>query len=1546
MVASILVAVASMVLGQTANITHTGSRTEGLQYPGRLAADGSGGVYVTEQTTKQVLHYDNAGALAGTYPIAQGPVGIAVHPAGNIFVSRLDGQVGVYDAAFAPQAPSTLPQPPIPFPPMVAPNGLAMHPATGELFVADSGGHQVLVYDGATGDWLRSFGMQGSEAGELQSPQALAVDPVLNQVIVADVDNFNAEIFDATTGIAQDRFGYRIAYLPMSTVAWFARSEGLAVDACGNIYVADALMGTVRVFDSAGDELDINNPPITFGTGAGEVRLPVDVMIDGAKLYVSSSGNAAVEVYDLTCTTPPAPRPSGRSSDTPDLLSSRKLNAAQPRQVDNPFDIVEAMRTGEYAAGLDVNRDRKIDLADLAAAVETFGAGTVEDFTGRDAYTASQQPPHMIDIDNTCNRCHAMNGLPEGMLSAAGQENLCLSCHSGSSLAMETPIAGSGHGDSHVWGVPADQGDVLGPEPGSLLSWNLDDGDIRCGTCHNPHESTYGEPYLRATVDNANLCGECHKEAEEWRHAGHADETAEAFVHYDWSQSSRSACRQCHTGNGFIDHAAGLPPAQQNGAFRVVDCVVCHAPHGRPQDELLLRIYDDVTLPTEGPDETLTGKGAMAICMSCHNGRRAPDDGSLTPHYMLGAVMLEGLNGNDFGYTLVNSQHTNVGATCMDCHMSAGPAEGQPGHGKLGGHTFNMKVHDAGDPDFGAENLSGCNAAACHGGTGPLTTLNRMAYGDYDGNGTVEGVQDEVQGLMNLGEAALEAKGAVHLTGYPYWDLSGVDPADDPLVRDAVWNWEYVKNSGDLGIKNTAYAVGLLQVTYLALTGADVPDAELRYSQQRSDTHVNILNVNGGTAVEVGGAWTIGFTIEDDDGDAIAIGDLDRLRFYVSGPATNYQIVLPSTNIVSLAVQNPDGSYTYTAAAPFPAVYAAPLNDSPDLTEGELTGLPLLDGTYTVLIEARRSFGSVRKASDATLDFVVTNDPASPPILAPRQFVTREACNQCHNDLQLHGGGRFAVTGCVFCHTAGSEDSITDPASTPGLTVEFSNMIHKIHRGHALRSIEATAAGADPYRYIIRGHNGSPADFSDVGFPILPMGITDCGACHGGSLQASEIFTSPTRKGCGGCHDDLDFTTGTILNQDDPDVAGGLLTQADLGDPVYRAFPGHVGGVGGQNHIAASDNFCAGCHAPGALVDALAAHQHPTVPAQEGTEPAIEIVDVGGMTGGGGTYFVAGDYPEVTFKLSNNTTDPLQIVPGDSSILNRLEIALAGPTALYQQIVAPLRPWNNGNLGVPAGNWIDDFTVDGTYTFIFTVPIPANYPPQANSIGEPPADQIFPFEEGWGQQYTLVGTPLDAGTYTVLAWGRRVTPIAGEREPIRSDQFDIPFGANDPPVPYAGTVTTEKCNVCHGTLALHGNQREGVNTCFACHNAGSQDGGTDESVDLRIMIHKLHNARNLTDLPYELNGNSGVADFSHLLISSMPGEAAECEVCHATDAWKNPPYRDNMRTWMVACTSCHDSEATRTHVDIMTDSGTFVEHCELCHGDGALFSIESVHASP
>ncbi|RME40325.1 MAG: hypothetical protein D6788_03535, partial [Planctomycetota bacterium] len=573
--------------------------------------------------------------------------------------------------------------------------------------------------------------------------------------------------------------------------------------------------------------------------GVGDIDVAID---SGGNVYIANTNNGSVEVFQVTCTTAslaganPA-RTDARTSAKGDLRTDGPRGRLgppirapwTPLIVDNPYELAQAISAGEYRKDFDLNADGRLDRTDMAIAVEDFGVGTVEDFLTGDGSVASHpalDPPHILDRPNRCGRCHSMQGAPDGgMLAAAGQMNLCLSCHSAGKIAGEDWIGGGHLANSHPWGIPASSADVPGPPPDSEHALHLDNGNIRCGTCHEPHESIDRPAYIRTPIwgqDNSiNLCGVCHEEFDEWQHAGHAEEDSFAFTYP--IGPTHTACAQCHSGDGYIDFTEGVPEAERRTNHRVIDCLVCHAAHGKPQSDKLLRVFDDVTLPG---DVTFTGKGASATCMSCHNGRRAPGEGAF-PHYALGGVMLEGINAIDFGNTsLTNSAHTGL-LSCVDCHMAPGPAPGEPGAGKVGGHTFNLKVHDPDDPDYGFENVANA-CQRCHAG---LTTLNRRARGDYDGDGIVEGVQDETQGLLDLVFNEILAKGAVYLGHYPYWDFSGV--VDDPpgtlqTVQDAVWNWEYVKNAGDLGIKNTAYAVGVLQLTYEKLTG-HVLNAYLRY---------------------------------------------------------------------------------------------------------------------------------------------------------------------------------------------------------------------------------------------------------------------------------------------------------------------------------------------------------------------------------------------------------------------------------------------------------------------------------------------------------------------------------------------------------------------------------------------------------------------------------------------------------------------------------------------------------------------------------------------
>ena len=136
---------------------------------------------------------------------------------------------------------------------MVEPGGLAIDTRNRLLYVADVDLDQVLVYDADTYKEVRKIGTTGHKhelttPGDFAKPAGVAVDAEGN-LYVADTYNNRIEIFDAdgqfvsTFGKAGDGPGY------------FARPKGVAVDSDGHIWVADGMQDRVQVFDKEGQLL-------------------------------------------------------------------------------------------------------------------------------------------------------------------------------------------------------------------------------------------------------------------------------------------------------------------------------------------------------------------------------------------------------------------------------------------------------------------------------------------------------------------------------------------------------------------------------------------------------------------------------------------------------------------------------------------------------------------------------------------------------------------------------------------------------------------------------------------------------------------------------------------------------------------------------------------------------------------------------------------------------------------------------------------------------------------------------------------------------------------------------------------------------------------------------------------------------------------------------------------------------------------------------------------------------------------------------------------
>jgi OmcA/MtrC family decaheme c-type cytochrome len=306
----------------------------------------------------------------------------------------------------------------------------------------------------------------------------------------------------------------------------------------------------------------------------------------------------------------------------------------------------------------------------------------------------------------------------------------------------------------------------------------------------------------------------------------------------------------------------------------------------------------------------------------------------------------------------------------------------------------------------------------------------------------------------------------------------------------------------------------------------------------------------------------------------------------VTSPITEVTAIQPSAES-GASVLLEEGTYAFTFATRLPEDFDP-------------------DATHTVGIYMTRDleeFELGEEVANAVYHFV----PSGGPVETIREVALTQTCNNCHDPLEAHGGARREVALCVMCHTRDAIDPDT------GNTIDFPEMVHKIHRGAELPSVEA----GTPYQII--GFRQSVNDYSTVEFP---QDIRNCRSCHpADAAQSFAHVMEPNRSSCGSCHDDVNFLTG-------------------------------------ENHASLpqiSDNLCANCHFPqGELefdVSIIGAH---TIPNRSEQLAGLNL-EILGVTNTN-----PGDTPTVSFRLTNNAGEMIQ--PGDLPFFN---MVLAGPTIDY-----------------------------------------------------------------------------------------------------------------------------------------------------------------------------------------------------------------------------------------------------------------------------------------
>lgn len=375
--------------------------------PRNLATDATGAVYFTDFGAHRLYQVSSSGTLsvvAGTgkagyagdggaarFSQLSAPAGVAVEPFGVVYVAdtgngrvrKIDrGVISTLGDGGRPGAPSAVP--------VTLPTGLALD-FDGSLYVADPGGNQILRV---------TTGL--SYIPVAQPARDVAVDAAGNLYACLDGLLYRRPRNGSSVVIAGGTTNSYLGDGGPASQARFARLAGVVRDTAGNVYVADTGNQRVRKIATDGTVTTVAGTGWRGFSGDGGVAVaakldtPVGLALDAAgNLFIADSGNHRIRKVDLAGFISTAVGTGVRSRSTDGTL-------AQYAQLDTPVWLAFDREGSLYFSEAGNHAVRKVNATGQIRTVAGNGARGYNG-DGIPALAAALDSPQGIAVDASGN---------------------------------------------------------------------------------------------------------------------------------------------------------------------------------------------------------------------------------------------------------------------------------------------------------------------------------------------------------------------------------------------------------------------------------------------------------------------------------------------------------------------------------------------------------------------------------------------------------------------------------------------------------------------------------------------------------------------------------------------------------------------------------------------------------------------------------------------------------------------------------------------------------------------------------------------------------------------------------------------------------------------------------------------------------------------------------------------------------------------------------------------------------------------------------------